>query len=104
MRFMFSCLTLYAHTLCPYIHLSLCLQADYTRALALEPRNPFALYNRGISHDRSGDYEAAIRDFSAAIELLPSNADFFHNRGFCYRKLGDFAAAVVRHARLRCLG
>lgn len=80
------------------------LQADYTRALALEPRNPFALYNRGISHDRSGDYEAAIRDFSAAIELLPSNADFFHNRGFCYRKLGDFAAAVVSRSMVRQAG
>lgn len=25
---------------------------DYTRALAIEPTNAYAYYNRGISHDR----------------------------------------------------
>ncbi len=62
-----------------------CPPADYTAALGIDPRNAYAFYNRGISHDRSGDYEAAIGDFSSAIALLPSNADFYHNRGFCHR-------------------
>ena len=67
---------------------------DYTDALAVDPGNAFALYNRGISHDRSGNFSAAVRDFSRAIELSPTNADFFHNRGFCFRKQGNYEAAI----------
>ena len=32
---------------------------DYTRAIAIEPTNAFAYYNRGISHDRKGMYHEA---------------------------------------------
>ena len=39
---------------------------------------------RGISFDRSGDFDAAIADFKVAISISP-NADFYHNLGFCYR-------------------
>ena len=31
---------------------------DYSRALEVDPSNPYAYYNRGISHDRDGDYQA----------------------------------------------
>ena len=55
----------------------------------------YAYYNRGISHDRSGDFASAIKDFSKAIEVLPTKADFYHNRGFCHRKRADFSRAVV---------
>jgi tetratricopeptide (TPR) repeat protein len=60
----------------------------------LEPYNAFALYNRGISNDRRGDYNKAYDDFSAAIGIVPDNADFYHNRAFCLRKLNRFRDAV----------
>ena len=60
---------------------------DYTAALKADPRNSYALYNRGILNDRLGSYAAAIQDFSAAIELEPHNSDFYHNRGYALRKL-----------------
>ena len=60
------------------------------QALTIDPKNAYAHYNRGISHDKRGDFNRAVRDFTRAIDLLPSNADFYHNRGFCYRKKGDF--------------
>ena len=91
--------------------------------MAIDPRNAYAYYNRGISHDRSSDYDAAISgarqreaglpwgspyhpsppppDFTRAITLLPSNADFYHNRGFCYRKQGCFDAAIAGAAQGR---
>lgn len=60
---------------------------DYSQALQVDPHNSYAYYNRGITRDRSGDYEGAIEDFTHAIRLDPANADFFHNRGFSLRKL-----------------
>lgn len=59
---------------------------DYSKAIAIEPKNAFTYYNKGISLDRRGDYDQAIESFSQAITLEPSKADFFHNRGFAYRK------------------
>lgn len=61
--------------------------ADYSAAIAVEPGNCYALYNRGITHDRLGAYAAAVKDFSAALALDSTNADFYHNRGFSLRKL-----------------
>ena len=48
---------------------------------------PRAARCRGISYDRSGDFDAAIADFKMAISISP-NADFYHNLGFCYRCVG----------------
>ena len=61
--------------------------ADYSAALAVDPRSAYALYNRGITRDRLGDCEAAVTDFTAALALDPGNPDFHHNRGFSLRKL-----------------
>lgn len=60
--------------------------ADYTAAIAAEPRSSYAHYNRGITLDRLGDYDGAVADFGSAIALEPHNADFYHNRGFSLRK------------------
>jgi tetratricopeptide (TPR) repeat protein len=71
--------------------------ADYTAALEVEPRNSYALYNRGITRDRMGDYAGAVEDFSGAIALDPCNADFYHNRGFSLRKQArSHASSIVQ--------
>lgn len=42
------------------------------RALALDTdREPEALYNRALVHDRAGDYKSAYRDLTRALELKP---------------------------------
>ena len=61
--------------------------SDYSAALALQPRNAYALYNRGIARDRAGDAPGAVADFTAALAEDPGNADFHHNRGFTLAKL-----------------
>lgn len=33
---------------------------DYSAAIELDDKNPYAYYNWGISYDRKGDYEKAI--------------------------------------------
>lgn len=47
---------------------------QYSRALALEPRHFKALFNRAFSHDKLGNYAAAIEDYSAAIAVDSSNS------------------------------
>ena len=49
---------------------------DYTNALAHDPDNAHALHNRGISHDKSGAFHAAIEDFNEVLRLDGSNADY----------------------------
>ena len=60
--------------------------ADYERGIQISPDNPFPFYNLGISLDKKGEYDAAIKYFDKAIQLDSSKADFFHNRGFAWRK------------------
>ena len=41
--------------------------ADYERAIQMSPDNPFPFYNLGISLDKKGEYDAAIKYFDKAI-------------------------------------
>jgi len=36
-------------------------------AIKIDPNNPYAYYNRGISYDRKCDYKKAIDNFTTAI-------------------------------------
>ena len=60
--------------------------ADYTRAIALDPRNANAYHNRGSSYDKMGRLVEAVNDFSKAIELDPRNASSFNSRGLARDK------------------
>lgn len=71
---------------------------DYNKAIELDPNNPFAFYNRGISYDRKGDFKQAIDSFSKAIEMDPQKADFYHNRGYAYRKIKMYNEAISDYA------
>jgi TPR repeat len=67
----------------------------YSEALALDPQNFKALFNRGFSYDKAGDQEAAIKDYTAAIEVDPQNSFAFYNRGIAKDRKGDFQGAVA---------
>ncbi|TPP45098.1 Tetratricopeptide repeat family protein [Leishmania donovani] len=57
---------------------------DYTEVLATDPVNAHALYNRGISFEKCGKYNAAVDDFTRAIRLapeVPSTASSYYSRG-----------------------
>ncbi|CBZ36324.1 hypothetical protein, conserved [Leishmania donovani] len=57
---------------------------DYTEVLATDPVNAHALYNRGISFEKCGKYNAAVDDFTRAIRLapeVPSTACSYYSRG-----------------------
>jgi len=47
-------------------------------AIKIDPKNPYAYYNRGISYDRMQKYRPAVKDFTEAIKLDKTKADFFY--------------------------
>lgn len=76
--------------------------ADFTEALAINPKDANALSSRGHARLTRGNEDGAIEDFSAAIALVPGSSSFLINRGYAYTVKGlpdlaiaDFNAALV---------
>ena len=55
--------------------------ADYSKAIALNPKNANFWFNRGIAKNSLPDYSGAIEDYTKAIEINPTLADAYFNRG-----------------------
>jgi eukaryotic-like serine/threonine-protein kinase len=69
-------------------------QADFTRALALDPNSPLTRARRGWSY-LSEATKLALRDFEEAIKLDPKNGDLYNGRGYARVLLGDYAGGVT---------
>ena len=69
--------------------------ADYSSAIAIDPRLGLAYNNRALSRAVAGsDLVAALADSDQALKLLPLNLEVRDTRGFIYLKLGDPALAL----------
>lgn len=55
--------------------------SDYSDALKVRPKNPWALYGRGIAESQLKNAAAAEADFKVAIMMNPHIADEFKKRG-----------------------
>lgn len=55
--------------------------AEYSKAIALNPKYAIAYYNRGISKNNLKDYQGAIADYTKAIEINPKDAAPYLYRG-----------------------
>ena len=66
----------------------------YNKAIALDPEDAEAFYNRGLAYDKKGEFDLAIQDFDQAIALNPEDAKAFYNRGVAYNKKGEFDRAI----------
>jgi tetratricopeptide (TPR) repeat protein len=55
----------------------------------------WAYTNRGVGHERAGNYERAVADHTVAIRLDPELADGYLNRGISYRRLKKFSEALA---------
>ena len=49
--------------------------ADHTKAIALDPNDANAYYNRGVAYEQKGDKDQAIADFRKVLEINPSDQD-----------------------------
>ena len=58
--------------------------AEFDHAIALDPHNADALYNRGLLHQGEKQHELAIDDFTAANGLTPQRAEPLLGRAISY--------------------
>jgi len=70
-------------------------EADYTRAMQLDPKSSASHYNLGLVDEQLGNRERAIGDYTAAIAASADNADAYMNRGLIYLDSGKFDQAVA---------
>jgi len=68
--------------------------SDFTRAIALEPKNATALANRGIAQVWKGEFTAAVADLDAAAAIEPLHPIVLRARGLMAEKKGDSKAAI----------
>lgn len=54
---------------------------DYDKSIVLDPGNPTAYNNRGVTRNSLKDYKGALADYNKAIELDSGNALYYFNRG-----------------------
>ena len=73
--------------------------AEYTQAIALDPKYAVAYNNRGAAYDDLGKYAEAIADCTQAITLDSKYAGAYNNRGNAYAKLGKYAEAIADYSQ-----
>jgi tetratricopeptide (TPR) repeat protein len=74
-------------------------EADYTRAIELDPKDAVAYNNRGANYNAMGEYEKAEADYTRAIELDPKDAVAYNNRGANYNAMGEYEKAEADYTR-----
>jgi tetratricopeptide (TPR) repeat protein len=70
-------------------------RAEFDRAIALDPYNVQALYNRGLLYQGEKQHQAAIDDFTAANGLTPQRAEPLLARAVSYLALDKVAEAAA---------
>ena len=73
--------------------------SDYTQAIAINPRNSIAYFNRGNIFEAKGERDRAIADFSKAIELAARDADAYVRREIIYQVMGDRHRAIADYSK-----
>ncbi len=69
--------------------------ADFDQVIRLDPMDPEAYDNRGLSYRLKNDYDRAIADYDQAIRLNPKDAHVYNRRGIAYKNKGDYDRAVA---------
>lgn len=73
--------------------------ADFNKALELDPKNEWALANRGMSQVWAGDYVAAKTDLDAVAALNPKNPVVPRAQGVMAERKGQWPEAVDAYTR-----
>jgi tetratricopeptide (TPR) repeat protein len=68
---------------------------DFSQAIALDPKNSMAYYNRGNARYDMGDKQGALADYNEAIRSNPYHANAYYNRGVVRYYLGDKQGAIA---------
>ena len=69
--------------------------AEFDKAIALDPHNAQALYNRGLLYQNEKQHQLAIDDFTAANGLTPQRAEPLLGRAISYLALDKAKEAAA---------
>jgi tetratricopeptide (TPR) repeat protein len=78
--------------------------ADYSAAVALEPKSVTARFNRAHLYSASGRFKEAILDFDVVIQQASQTVEAYLGRGNAHAEMGQVQAALsdydnaIRHA------
>jgi len=72
---------------------------ELTKAIDIDPKNPFAYAARGNAKTGIGALDEAIGDFSKAIELDPTRRVPYINRGVAKVDKGDLDGAIADYSK-----
>jgi hypothetical protein len=75
-------------------------QADFSIAIAMEPKRAFVYYNRGIVCMKLGQLEGAVEDFAVAIDVSPRFVKAMLRRGDAFRALSRHGEALMDYHRV----
>jgi lipoprotein NlpI len=67
----------------------------FTQAIAADPSNHIAYYNRGRVHDYEGRFDPALADYNEVLRLQPDYSGCSQLRGALHLRLGHFAEALA---------
>ena len=67
----------------------------YDRILKLNPDDPIALNNRGVTYGQLERFDESLADCNRSLELRPDDPDTLNNRGIAYGKLGRYNDALT---------
>jgi len=74
-------------------------EADYSRAIEIDPKHAGAYVNRGNVKSEKGDPDGAIADLNRAIEIDPKFEKAYFNRGVAKGKKGDLDGEIADYSR-----
>jgi tetratricopeptide (TPR) repeat protein len=67
---------------------------DYDAALALNPRLPYVVFDRGLTLHRRGQFDRALADYSHALDLESNLLDAYCGRAVILAHLGRWNEAI----------
>ena len=68
--------------------------ASFSKAIELDPKNPFIFNFRGDAYLQKGQIVEALSDFNKAIDLYSNNEFAYSGRGNAYMRKGQIDEAV----------
>ncbi|HRF10019.1 MAG TPA: tetratricopeptide repeat protein [Xanthobacteraceae bacterium] len=66
---------------------------DFSEAILINPKNPFAFDNRGDAWREKKNFDRALADYNEALAIEPTFTSALLNRGITYELSGDKAKA-----------
>ncbi len=62
---------------------------DFSEAILINPKNPYAFDNRGDAWREKGNFDRALADYNEALSIDPAFTSALLNRGITYEQQGD---------------